>query len=151
MEFLVVIIVLILDRITKLWALNILTKVPEIVILKNIFGFSYLENRGAAFGILQNRVILLVVITFIVIAGVIYYFLRYKPNSRILKISIALILGGAVGNLFDRIFYGYVVDFILVHYRDIYYFPTFNVADVTVVIGTSLLAFYLIKEDGYGN
>ncbi|AYD40621.1 signal peptidase II [Clostridium fermenticellae] len=151
MEFLVVIVVLILDRITKLWALNILTKVPEIVILKNIFGFSYLENRGAAFGILQNRVILLVVITFIVIAGVIYYFLRYKPNSRILKISIALILGGAVGNLFDRIFYGYVVDFILVHYRDIYYFPTFNVADVTVVIGTSLLAFYLIKEDGYGN
>lgn len=151
MEFLVVIVVLILDRITKLWALNILTKVPEIVILKNIFGFSYLENRGAAFGILQNRVILLVVITFIVIVGVIYYFLRYKPNSRILKISIALILGGAVGNLFDRIFYGYVVDFILVHYRDIYYFPTFNVADVTVVIGTSLLAFYLIKEDGYGN
>lgn len=150
MEFLLIVLVLVLDRITKLWALNVLTKVPEIVVIKNFLSFSYLENRGAAFGILQNKVLLLVIITFVVIIGVIYYFIKYKPSSRILNISLSLIIGGALGNLFDRIFYKYVVDFILVHYNNIYYFPTFNVADMMVVIGTFLLAFYLIKEDEHG-
>lgn len=150
MEFLLIVLVLVLDRITKLWALNVLTKVPEIVVIKNFLSFSYLENRGAAFGILQNKVLLLVIITFVVIIGVIYYFIKYKPSSRILNISLSLIIGGALGNLFDRIFYKYVVDFILVHYNNIYYFPTFNVADMMVVIGTFLLVFYLIKEDEHG-
>ncbi|WP_123053544.1 signal peptidase II [Clostridium sp. JN-1] len=150
MEFLFIVLVLILDRLTKLWALNVLTAVPEIVVIKNFLSFSYLENRGAAFGILQNKVSLLVIVTLVVVIGIIYYLIKYKPSSRLLKLSLSLIIGGALGNLFDRIFYKYVVDFILIHYKDVFYFPTFNAADMAVVIGTFLLIFYLIKEDENG-
>ncbi|NEZ46357.1 signal peptidase II [Clostridium niameyense] len=147
MEFLIFIFGVILDRVTKIWALNKLYSGEEIVVIKDFFSFSYLENRGAAFGILQNKIIFLVIITLIVILGILYFLIKYKPKSKVLRISLALITSGAIGNLIDRVFYNFVVDFILLHYKDIYYYPTFNVADMLVVVGTILLAIYLIKED----
>ena len=150
MEILIIVLGLFLDRITKIWALNTLIKVPEIVLIKDFFSFSYLENRGAAFGIFQNKVLFLSLITFIIMLAIVYYLIKYKPNSKLLRISLALILSGAIGNLIDRVGYKYVVDFIMLHYKDEYYFPTFNVADMLVVIGTALLAIYLMKEENYG-
>lgn len=136
-----------LDRISKIWALNTLASGRDIVVIKNLFTFSYLENRGAAFGIFQNRLIFLSLITAIVILGVVYFIVKYKPTSKLLKISLSLIISGAIGNLIDRIYYKFVVDFIMLHYKDVYYFPTFNVADMLVVIGTVLLAIYILKEE----
>lgn len=136
-----------LDRISKIWALNTLASGKDIVVIKNLFTFSYLENRGAAFGIFQNRLIFLSLITAIVILGVVYFIVKYKPTSKLLKISLSLIISGAIGNLIDRIYYKFVVDFIMLHYKDVYYFPTFNVADMLVVIGTVLLAIYILKEE----
>lgn len=150
MEILIIVLGLFLDRITKIWALNTLVKVPEIVLIKDFFSFSYLENRGAAFGIFQNKVFFLALITFIIMAAVGYYLIKYKPNSKLLRISLSLILSGAIGNLIDRIGYKYVVDFIMFHYKEVYYFPTFNVADILVVVGTALLAIYLMKEEKDG-
>lgn len=150
MEILIIVLGLILDRFTKVWALNSLSKVPEIVLVKDFFSFSYLENRGAAFGIFQNKILFLTLITFIVMLAIVYYLIRYKPNSKLLRISLALILSGAIGNLIDRVGYKYVVDFIMLHYKEAYYFPTFNVADMLVVTGTALLAIYLMKEDNNG-
>lgn len=150
MEILIIILGLFLDRITKIWALNTLSKVAEIVLIRDFFSFSYLENRGAAFGIFQNKILFLSLITFIVMLAIVYYLIKYKPNSKLLRISLALILSGAIGNLIDRVGYKYVVDFIMLHYKDVYYFPTFNVADMLVVIGTALLAIYLMKEENYG-
>jgi len=149
-EILIIVLGLFLDRITKIWALNTLANIPEIVLIKDFFSFSYLENRGAAFGIFQNKVFFLALITFIVMIAIGYYLIRYKPNSKLLRMSLSLILSGAIGNLIDRVGYKYVVDFILIHYKDIYYFPTFNIADMLVVIGTALLAIYLMKEDNNG-
>lgn len=149
-EILIIILGLFLDRITKIWALNTLSKVAEIVLIRDFFSFSYLENRGAAFGIFQNKILFLSLITFIVMLAIVYYLIKYKPNSKLLRISLALILSGAIGNLIDRVGYKYVVDFIMLHYKDVYYFPTFNVADMLVVIGTALLAIYLMKEENYG-
>jgi signal peptidase II len=60
---------------------------------------------------------------------------------------LALIISGAVGNLIDRFVYRYVVDFIMLHYKDVYYFPTFNVADMLVVVGTFLLAICILKDE----
>lgn len=151
MEFVIVAIGLILDRLSKLWAQNFLMNNGDVVILNNIFSFSYLENRGAAFGILQNKQNMLAILTFIVLSFVIFYLVRYKPSSKILRISLSLIICGAIGNLFDRVTKGYVVDFILFHYKDVYNFPTFNVADMLVVIGTFSMALYLVKEDKYEN
>lgn len=145
MELVIILLGIILDRITKIWAINALNN--EIVIIKGFFSFSYLENRGAAFGILQNKLILLTVITLAVVCGMIYYMIVKKPSSTWLKISLSLIISGAIGNMIDRVYYKYVVDFIMLHYYDRYYFPTFNVADIMVVVGTILLAVYVILEE----
>ncbi|AUM95377.1 TPA: signal peptidase II [Clostridium botulinum] len=147
MGIIVLILGIVLDRISKIWALNTLASGKDIVIIKNLFSLSYLENRGAAFGIFQNRLIFLSLITVIVILGVAYFIVKYKPTSKLLKISLSLIISGAIGNLIDRIYYKFVVDFIMLHYKDVYFFPTFNVADTLVVIGTILLAIYILKEE----
>jgi len=147
LEIVILILGIALDRISKIWASNTLASGKDIVIIKNLFSFSYLENRGAAFGIFQNRLIFLSLITAIVILGVAYFIIKYKPTSKLLKISLALIISGAIGNLIDRIYYKFVVDFIMLHYKDVYYFPTFNVADMLVVLGTALLAIYILKEE----
>ncbi len=73
MEVLIVFLGLILDRLTKVWALNSLKETNGVVLIKDIFKLEYLENRGAAFGILQNKLILLALVTLLVIAGMIYY------------------------------------------------------------------------------
>jgi len=147
MEILIVFFGLLLDRLSKLWALNALKEKDGVVLIKDIFKLEYLENRGAAFGILQNKLVLLALVTLLVIAGMIYYIIKYKPKSKFIRISFALIISGALGNLYDRLFYKYVVDFILVHYKDVYYFPTFNIADSLVVVGTLILAISIVKDE----
>lgn len=147
MVFFIIILGLLADRVTKLWALKCLKDSSDVVVIKNLFGFSYLENRGAAFGILQNKVLFLSILTLAMTLAMIFYIYKYKPKSKLIKASLALIIAGAIGNLWDRIMYKYVVDFILLHYKDVYNFPTFNVADMLVVCGTILLAFCIIKED----
>lgn len=150
MELLIVLLGLIADRITKLWALKKLSKINEIVIIKNFFSFSYLENRGAAFGILQNKLIFLSAVTITVVTIMVIYLIKYKPESAFLRVGFSLIISGALGNLIDRVWYRYVVDFIYWHYKDIYSFPTFNVADMMVVIGTFMLALCILKEGKQG-
>lgn len=145
LELLIIIIGFIADRLTKLWAVTIKTG-EGIEIIKNFFAFEYLENRGAAFGILLNKQMFLSVFTLVIILGLIIYLFKYRPKTTILKISLSMIISGALGNLYDRIIHKYVIDFIMVHYKDVYYFPTFNVADILVVVGTALLALCVIKE-----
>lgn len=147
MEALIIFLGLLLDRLAKIWALNSLKGKDGIILIKGIFKLEYLENRGAAFGILQNKLILLAIVTLLVISAMIYYIIKYKPKSKFLRISFALIISGALGNLYDRVFYKYVVDFILLHYKEVYYFPTFNVADMLVVVGTLILAISIVKEE----
>ena len=147
MEIIIIFLGLLLDRLSKIWALNSLKENTGIVLIKDFFKLEYLENRGAAFGIMQNKLIFLALFTFLIIAGMIYYLIKYKPKSIFQRLSFAFIISGALGNLFDRVFYKYVVDFILVHYKDIYYFPTFNVADMLVVVGTVILAICIVKEE----
>ncbi|AWZ48244.1 signal peptidase II [Hathewaya limosa] len=146
MEIIIIILGIILDRVTKIWASSSLTN-SSVEVIPNFFKLEYLENRGAAFGILQNKQWFLIVFTSLILVFVAYFLIRYrKQNHKIINISLSMIIAGALGNLFDRIVYKYVIDFICVHYKDIYYFPTFNVADMFVVIGTFLLAIYIIKD-----
>lgn len=146
MELIIIVLGFILDRVTKIWAKS-LQGTDGIVVIKNFFDFSYLENRGAAFGIFQNKVIFLSIFTFMIIGGVIFYLFKYKPKSKFIRISLALIISGALGNLYDRVFYKYVVDFISLHYKEVYYYPTFNIADIMVVVGTIVLAISILKEE----
>lgn len=147
MEFIIILLGILLDRFTKIWASKGLNGGNDIIIIKNFFSFQYLENRGAAFGILQGKTLLLSIITSVTILAIIFYLIKYRTSSKLIRISLSLIISGAIGNLYDRIIHKYVIDFILWHYKDVYYFPTFNVADIFVVIGTILLAISIIREE----
>ncbi|MBP2031447.1 signal peptidase II [Clostridium algifaecis] len=151
MLILIIIFGLIIDRLTKIWAINVLSGVSEITIIKNFFSFLYIENKGAAFGIFQNKTVFLTIITVIIMIGIVYYIVRYKPRNIFVNVALSLIISGALGNLIDRIYYRYVVDFISLHYKEVYYFPVFNVADIMVVLGTIILVFCLLREDKNGN
>lgn len=132
---------ILLDQITKHFAYSSLRTGGSIEILDGIFRLNYCENRGAAFGILQNKLWLFVIITVVILGAVIYFMIKKKPKNKLLVISLTMLTGGALGNFIDRIFRGYVVDFLdfcLIN------FPIFNVADCFVVIGAILLAIYIL-------
>lgn len=145
MGIIIILFFLLIDILTKQWALKVLSVQGDITVIKNFFDLAYLENRGAAFGILQNKVLFLAIVTSAIIAVMLFYLFKYKPKSNLLIWSLYLIISGAIGNLIDRVRLGFVVDFLQFHYKDIYYFPTFNMADTFVVIGTGLMILYIIK------
>jgi signal peptidase II len=146
MEFIIIILGIIMDRISKLWAVKRLAKGDDIVIIKDFFRFTYEENTGAAFSFLSGKVIFLSIITSVVVLFMIYYLYKNRKENLLFKVSMSLIISGAIGNLIDRVYYKYVIDFIMCHYKDVYVFPIFNVADMMVVVGTCLLALYIIKD-----
>lgn len=127
------------DQITKLWASNVLKDGSSIEIINEFLRFSYVENRGAAFGILQNQKWFFIVVTIVMLAILSYMFFKTKNISFLSRFSIVLIVGGAIGNFIDRLKFGYVIDFIDVRFGNVYDFPVFNIADVCVVIGTFLM------------
>lgn len=147
LEIIIIFIGFFADRITKLLALKSLKGNEGITIIKDFFAFEYLENRGAAFGIMQNKIWLLVIVTTIVVGGILYYLIKHKPKFKLTRIAFSMIIAGALGNFYDRVVYKYVVDFISVHYQDVYYFPTFNVADICVTLGTIAIIYCIIKEE----
>lgn len=147
LTLIIIVLGLSLDRLSKIWAISSLKGNEGIVIIKNFFGLDYLENRGAAFGMLQNHKWLFIIITSIVVLIMLVYLYKTKPTFKLTYISMAMIMSGAIGNLIDRVYYSYVVDFILVHYKDVYYFPTFNVADMLVCVGTFFLLICILKDE----
>lgn len=138
------------DQWTKWLAISILKPLGEYPLWKNVFVLQYLENRGAAFGMLQNQQIFLVIITSIILIGLIIFYIKI-PNGkkyRYLRVLSIMLAAGAVGNMIDRIFRGYVVDFLYFKLID---FPIFNVADCYVVVAAIaaalLIGFYYSEED----
>lgn len=146
MEILIIIIGILADRISKNLAINHLSGGKSISLIKDFFTLEYLQNPGAAFGMLKNKVVFLIILTLVVILGMLYYLIKNRKESIIQSVSLSLIICGAIGNLYDRIYYNYVIDFIKVHYKEIWAFPTFNVADICVTVGTILLGIYVLKE-----
>ncbi|MFO3716242.1 signal peptidase II [Anaerococcus cruorum] len=140
MTYIIIIVLgLILDRLTKTYAINNLIENPY---NGTLFNFTYLENRGAAFGILQDRKIFFIILTLVIVCALVYYFLKnYRTNNKILNIALAMIISGAIGNFYDRLFQGYVVDFIEFAFVN---FPVFNIADIFVTVGSILLIIYMI-------
>ncbi len=110
-------------------------------VIGDFFQLTYHHNQGAAWGILQNGRWFFVALTIIAIAFMAYFLIKI-PN-RFLKLSLSFLIGGAVGNLIDRIIRGGVTDFLDFHLGS-YHFPTFNAADMGVVFGTILLAIYML-------
>lgn len=147
MYFLITLSIIILDQVTKLLAIKCLKNNYPIVIIKDYFELRYVENYGAAFGILQQRRWFFIIITsFVLIFLIIYLVKNHNSLSNILKLSTYMLLGGAIGNLIDRIRLGYVVDFLRVNIIKLYDFPVFNIADIFIVIGTILIVYIILFE-----
>lgn len=139
----IVAILIALDQIIKYWALNYLQGVESIPIINNVFNLTYVENRGAAFGMLQNNQIIFIIVAAIASCYGLYY-LHTKKVNNIGKVGIILIISGAIGNLIDRIRLGFVVDYLDFH---IIWSYVFNLADCFVVVGTILLCIYIITSE----
>ena len=140
----------IIDRLTKLWAVKTLNQGFDIVIIPRVLELHYLENTGAAFSILTGKVVFLGILTILMCIVIVYLMIRTPMERRYLPFWYCLIflLSGALGNFYDRIFYHYVVDFISFVLIN---FPIFNVADiyvtVSMVILVILILFYYNDED----
>jgi signal peptidase II len=137
-------IVLAFDQLSKYWAARELAEGREIDIVPGFFKFSYTENPGIAFGMLNNGNVkwVLVAISVAAITIVVFYLMRTPPSNRLLLWSLALLAAGISGNLVDRIRMGRVIDFILLYYGE-FQWPVFNVADTTITIGAALMAIEL--------
>lgn len=136
-----------LDQLSKIWAINDLKAIGSIPIIQNVFHLTYVENRGAAFGMLENNQIIFVIVA---LAASIFglYYLHTKKINVIGKIGIILIISGAIGNAIDRLRLGFVVDYF--DFRIIWEY-VFNIADVFVVVGTILLCVYIIFYEEKSN
>ncbi len=141
----IVVLLILLDRWTKHLASTFLAPDADgIPLIPGVFRLLYLENRGSAFGMMQNRQTFLILFTFVILAAVTYVFVKIPAGDRRmapLRASIILIYAGAVGNLIDRISQRFVVDFF---YFELIDFPIFNVADIYVTCGAILLVFLLL-------
>ncbi len=135
------------DRFTKYLAVKYLMPISSVKVLDGIFNLTYVENTGIAFGMLKGMNYIVVPVSAIIVAVCIYYLVKaIKFNKKLLTFSLNLIISGAVGNIIDKLYYGFVVDFLEFGFFD---FPVFNLADVFVCVGAVLLVIVILfSKDG---
>lgn len=141
---------IVIDQITKFLTVSVL-KAQDITLIPNVLTLTYVENRGAAFGIFENQKLFFFLITAVMVAIFAYCYVRLlnQKSYRMLRILCVTYMAGALGNLTDRIFRGYVVD--MIYFMPIN-FPVFNVADCYITISTAVLLFALFfcyKDDDF--
>lgn len=146
LAFLLGALIILADQVTKYLSVVYLMDKRPVVLIENLLELHFVKNYGAAFGILQNQRFFFITITSLVLIGMSIYMIKNKNKlTRVVQLAMGFLLGGALGNLIDRIRLGYVVDFIKVDLR-IYDFPVFNIADIFIVIGTGLLIFVILFD-----
>ncbi len=142
------VLVVVLDQASKHWFEHNLSLYEQIVVIPDLFSWTLAYNRGAAFSFLadqggwQRWFFALVALVASVVLVV--WLKRLKSHERLLAVGLALVLGGALGNLYDRVVLGHVVDFILVHWQDRWFFPAFNLADSAITVGAGILILDMI-------
>jgi len=124
----------VVDQLVKLWALDSLAAAGSIPVVSGVFSLTYVENPGAAFGILQNHTGMLSILTALVLLVILVLFFNGRFQGRVLQWSIIVGVSGGLGNLIDRMFRGFVVDYL--DFSSLFGFPVFNFADMCVVCGT---------------
>ena len=141
LRYAIVLVIVVLDQITKIWADTSLAMYEQVPVT-GFFNITRAYNYGAAFSFLDNaggwQRWFFTAISLVVSVVLCVWLYRMSRAEKWLSLSIALILGGAVGNLIDRVWYGYVVDFIQVYWKTSY-FPSFNIADAAITCGTIIL------------
>lgn len=139
-------IAIIIDYVSKILVTKYLVINDSLSIINKFLYFTYVRNTGAAFSMFSNYTYILAFISIVVIAWFLYYISKKSKMELLEEVGYGLLIGGAVGNLIDRIVYGYVVDFVDVKIFG-YDFPIFNLADTFIVIGFGLLVILETKKD----
>ncbi len=144
------VVVFVVDQITKYWFDNNLQMYERITVIPDYFSWTLAYNTGAAFSFLAGasgwQRWLFTLIAVVVSVILVVWMKRLKSDETWLAVGLALVLGGALGNLVDRVVFGHVVDFILVHWENRWYFPAFNLADSAITVGAVLLALDMFKS-----
>ena len=131
--------VIVVDQATKYWIQSRMAYGESSPVIREVFHITYILNPGAAFGILENKTWFFIAVALALLAGVAYLYPRMPANQPMVKLGAGLLVGGAIGNLIDRVRIGYVVDFF-----DFRIWPIFNVADICIVCGVACLVYYLL-------
>lgn len=143
-------ITILIDQLSKIIISTTLVLNKDLWLIPQIFSFKYIENSGAAWSLFNNKISFLVICSLIALVIIFSYAYKFSKNWRN-NISFGLLIGGILGNLIDRLFLGYVRDFISIKIFSFQY-PIFNIADSAIVIGVILLIIAIIKgEDKVGN
>lgn len=132
------------DQLTKICAAANLKDISTLPIIENIFHFTYVENRGAAFGMLADHRWVFMILSVVGIAAIFVYLTVTKPKSWWMRLALCFIVGGGVGNMIDRIARGYVIDFIDCRFINFY---VFNVADSFVCVGCAMFIIAVIIDE----
>jgi signal peptidase II len=149
----IAVLILLCDHLSKWIASVRLDLFRSFDIIPGFFSFSLVHNNGVAFGIFSGEMNLwkpyvLAGIALIALVAIYLYSVRIPLHRKLLHCALAITMGGIMGNFFDRLFRGYVIDFIDLHLRDSYYWPTFNVADAAITIGIALLLIDAVVNQG---
>lgn len=144
-----VLVIVVLDQISKVYIDTHMTLHESIPVIQGFFNITYVRNPGAAFGFLADstplvRAFFLIGVSIFASGLIVYYVMKMKTEDILLTYGMSLIMGGAVGNLIDRVRLGEVIDFLDV-YISTYHWPAFNVADSAVSIGAVILFYKLIR------
>jgi signal peptidase II len=129
-----------IDQVIKFFVNANLKKVGSVSVIDNLLSFTYVENNGVAFGSFAGNRWIFVVLTTALIAAILIYMFKKKPQSKLFYASVALIVGGGIGNFIDRVLYGYVIDYISLSFFP----PVCNFADYCITVGTVLLMIYVL-------
>lgn len=143
-------IVIALDQWTKAWVRSTIPNLGDTLYVPKLgdyFYFEHVHNYGAAFGILQHWGGFFIVVATIVTIAILIYVWHIPTNQTLIRVLLGLQLGGAIGNVLDRLNQGYVTDFAKLGIPGFYYIPNFNVADSSIVVGVIGLGIYIIVED----
>lgn len=137
-----------LDQWVKAWTVANIALNEQRAFIPGLVNFYYLRNYGAAYSILQNQQWFFTIVTLVVMAGAIWYFIKHIKGSLWLLSSLSLVIAGGIGNFIDRVRLGYVVDMFHLDFID---FPVFNVADMCLTVGVAALCIYIMKEENNGS
>ncbi len=147
----VIVVMVLIDQWTKALVLKNFALNESVSIIANYFNLTYVRNTGAAFGLLATadpafRIPFFLIVPAVALVAIVMIFKKLPPNDWKLSIALALVMAGAIGNLIDRVRFGFVVDFLDFHWRYQAHYPTFNVADIAICVGVGLLMLDLVLQ-----
>ncbi len=144
-SIIIIVLSVVLDQLTKLLTVKSLALHESVDVIPGVFRFTYIQNRGAAFGMLDEHRWVFMIISSVAIIALLVYLFKFAPKNILLSVGLSLVIGGGIGNMIDRVALGYVVDFLDFYAFDFWVW-IFNVADACVCVGAGIIALYLIID-----